>query len=203
MALVGPFIRCLYSSDTPVFGSMTTFAWLCPWIFISSTTKFCAIGSTIVTFALVVYQYVAHSSSYLFPVQWPRRHCFTSSFSFWCIFPCCCWWWSCLDWTRNFLLSVLRFLICIHPWRWGCMIFHPCNISALLHSQVWGGVSLSLFGTLVPASKILANSLISLSWVSPILKVILDWLFSRLLLDLQQHVWPYLFNCSWEFHKWR
>ena len=26
MALVGPLIRCLYYSDAPVFGSMTTFA---------------------------------------------------------------------------------------------------------------------------------------------------------------------------------
>ena len=32
MDLVGPLIRCLYSSDSSVVGSMTTFAWWCSWI---------------------------------------------------------------------------------------------------------------------------------------------------------------------------
>ena len=56
--------------------------------------------------------------------------------------------------------------------------------------------SASLFGILVSASKIFDNSLIDLSWESPLEKVILAWVFLRTLPDLQHHEWPYILNCS-------
>ena len=82
MAFVGPLTICLYYSDAPVVGSMTTFYWWCPWRFFASIAKCCAIGSTLVPFALVLYRCVARGRSYLFPLYWPRRRCFTSYFNF-------------------------------------------------------------------------------------------------------------------------
>ena len=82
MDLVGPLIILLYYSDDPVVGSMTTFAWCCPCKFVASTATCCDICSTLVTCDLVLYRCVAHRRSYLFPVYWPRRCCFTSSLDF-------------------------------------------------------------------------------------------------------------------------
>ena len=44
VALVGPLIWCLYSSDALVVGSMTTFAWWFSCIFFASTEMWCAVS---------------------------------------------------------------------------------------------------------------------------------------------------------------
>ena len=63
MDLVIPLIICLYSSDYPVVGSMTTFTWWCPFIFFSSTATCYTIGSTRVPCYLVLYRFFAHGRS--------------------------------------------------------------------------------------------------------------------------------------------
>ena len=79
--LVRTLIICLYYIDAPVVGSMATVDWLCTCRFVASTATCCDIGSTFVTCALVLYRCFACFRSYLFPVYWPRRYCFTSSFN--------------------------------------------------------------------------------------------------------------------------
>ena len=133
MTLFGPLIICLYSIDAPVVGSMTTLAWWCSCRFVDIPVTCCAVGSTIVTCALVLYRCIARGWSYLFPVQRPRQSCFTTSFNFWFIFLCCSLWWSCLDSIWKFLISVIRFSVWIHPWMWGHMIFHPWKFSDIIH----------------------------------------------------------------------
>ena len=145
MDLVGTLTRCLYSRDALVVGSMTTLAWCCPCRFSPSNEIWCVVGSNLVpwcAYALILYRCVAHGRSYLFPVYWPRRSYFTSSFSFWYFCSCCRWWWICLDGSAMFLISFLIFFIWIHPWRCVCLIFHPWKFRALFFRGFGGSAYL-------------------------------------------------------------
>ena len=82
MVLDGPLTRFLYSRDAPVVGSMTKFSWCFTCRFVAITATCCAIGSTLVPFDLSLYRCVACGRSYLSPVQWTQRRCFTISFEF-------------------------------------------------------------------------------------------------------------------------
>ena len=167
MYLVGTLIRRLYSRVATVAGSITTFAWWCLWRFFASTATWCAVGSTLFPWDMVLYRCVACGRSYFFLCIDHSGIASLVPLMFWCIFPCCCWWWSCLSWTSKFMIPVLRLFLWIQPWRWGLMIFHTWKFRALLYQPGWGGVGItSLFGIIVSASKILANYLIALSWES-------------------------------------
>ena len=125
MDLVGPLTIYLYSSDAPVVGSMTTFL------------------DDVPAYLSLVLQHVAILAPLLFLALWYCTGVLPT------VVHACF-----LDWTGKFLLSILRFLVWIHPWRWGCLIFHPWKFSIFLHYQVWGVGNASLFGILVSASKI-------------------------------------------------
>ena len=80
-------------------------------------------------------------------------------------------WWSLLGGIGRGLISLSSLFICIHPWRWGCLIFRSWKFRALFFRGFEGVGSTSLFGIWIVASKSFANSLIALSWESTTRKV--------------------------------
>ena len=129
MDFIDPLIRCMYSRDAPVVGSITTLSWCCPCVFFDSTEMCCAVGSTIITWytrAVVLYQCVARDRSYLFPLQWPRSCCCTSYFIFSVYFPLFAAdggvAWYGMGVSEKYLP---RFILWVHPWRWGYLMSQP------------------------------------------------------------------------------
>ena len=85
----------------------------------------------------------------------------------WFIYSCCRWGCSFLGGTGKFMISFLRLFICIHPWRWGCLIFHPWNLELFLIRGYCGGGECIPVIELNLRIKTLSQFPYFLSWDSP------------------------------------
>ena len=133
MALVGPLIICLYYSDAPVVGSMKNLLDDVPadlLLVLQHVAPLAPLLLLALSYCTGVLIAVGHTC---FLCSGPDGVASLVPLMFWCIFPLFLLMVEFYVWTGKFLLYVLIFFICIHPWRWVCLIFHFCKFSTLIH----------------------------------------------------------------------